>query len=226
MDPHNFETPHTGQEATMLTARAMIAGAMVLDGAERMEVLESLALEPEAMPDPTGGTREELWCCMGDDDGGVGLRRAGEGWEVCEGDGGAWRGATPHEIAQTLAARLDAETGRLVQRGGEFDILVAGIPLGIVLKGEGAHRGLTLWAPRWVEIRTVKRDRGPMGASGGAGGSGKRFKVDDGQAVTPRRGPSEDQRGGARAALEVKGEGFAVRKGGRSGQAARARDGV
>lgn len=212
----------------MLTTRAMIAGALVLDDAERMEVLESLALEPERVG-------RELWCCRADDDGGVGLRDLDGGgvvW-VCEGASGAWREAGLLDAAGLLEARLDGEMGCIVNRGEAFDFTVAGVPMCVVLFGGAGecHRGMRLYAPRWAEIdrmdRATGKGRGGKAGRGGAGrGSGQGLKVQDGEVVAARRGPSEDQRGGARAALEVKGDGLAVRKGGRGGQEARARDGV
>lgn len=192
----------------MKTARAMIAGALVLDDAERMEILESLALEPEQRG-------RELWCCLGDEDGGVGLRDLEGGGEVEVCEGGVWRVVGLGEVVGLLAARLDGETGCLTNRGREFSFEVAGVPLRVEVFGGGGenHGGMKLYAPRWVEIGRVVRGKGERGKRRRA--LGQRLEVQDRETVAARRGPSEDQRGGARAALEVKGDGLAVRKGGR-----------
>ncbi len=154
----------------MLTTRAMIAGALVLDRAECMEVLESLALEPETVDDPDDGW-DQIWCCRSDDDGGVGLRPCGSpsGWEMKQG-GKGWVYANEAQIAQILEARLDGEMGCIVNRGEAFDFTVAGVPMRVVLFGGAGecHRGMRLYAPRWAEIDRMDRATG-KGRGGKAG---------------------------------------------------------
>lgn len=152
----------------MIETRAMIAGVLLLPHDAMMEGLESLALEPAV--DKAGA----LYLCESDDDGGlrVEITDTGEGRCFAVGKRGATCKVEALALGEMLAARLDVQMGRKVFRGHALHLWVMGHPLRILThERHGRVDGVTVEAPRWMEVLSAREARraGLVGAGEGEG---------------------------------------------------------